>query len=481
MSVHVDRLKMTTDIPASISTPDLVETRLGTLRFADGFPDQPTVEKIFDNLDFQRAVQAYLQGLPAVSLVGMRKGLREWGPDNTTVVVHQDLVDSRSLYLTANCNTVYWWIWLDTKAGPLVLEIPPKVLGLINDFWFRWVVDTGIAGPDKGEGGKYLLLPPGYSGAVPDGYYVVRAPTFGVWAPFRSFLTNGDPAPGVENVKHHLRIYPLSQAANPPQITFVNASGKAFNTIAPADYTFFEYLNQVIQEEPTDATDPNTLGLLASIGIVNGQPFAPDARMKAILVEAAKVGDATARAITYRYRDPAAFFYPNSAWRMGYPGGYAFEQDGARVWDGYISFYFYATGVTPAMESKMVGKGSQYAAAFVDAKGDPLDGGKSYRLHLPPQIPVVDFWSVIVYDSQTRSMLQTNQQFPMVGSQTEGLLVNPDTSVDVYFGPTAPTGKERNWVQTIPGKGWNTILRLYGALEPWFDKTWRPGEIEPTA
>jgi len=261
-------------------------------------------------------------------------------------------------------------------------------------------------------------------------------------------------------------------------LNFVNVSGRDFSTDAPADYAFWEYLNQVVQEEPTESIDPVTLGFYASIGIRKGKPFAPDARMKKILTEAAAVGDATARAITFRMRLKEAYYYPNSAWRGGFIGGYEFKDNGALILDAYSSFFFYATGVTPAMDSKVVGQGSQYMAAFVDSKGKPLDGGKNYRLHLPPNIPVANFWSVILYDNQTRSMLQTDQQWPAVSSQTKGLQVNPDSSVDIYFGPKAPKGKENNWVQTVPGKGWNTLLRLYGPLQPWFDKTWRPGEIE---
>jgi hypothetical protein len=261
---------------------------------------------------------------------------------------------------------------------------------------------------------------------------------------------------------------------------FVDISGKAFNTIGPGDYSLFEFVNRVIQDEPIDALDPDTLGLFAAIGIEKGKPFAPDARLKKILTEAAAVGDATARSVTYRSRMKDAYFYPNSAWVTPFIGGsYKFEQDGAVNLDAKNMFFFYATGVTPAMTMKMVGEGSQYAGAFVDAKGNPLDGSKTYRLHMPPNIPAKDFWSFTLYDNQTRSMLQTDQQSPAVGSLTKGLLVNADGSVDVYFGPKAPSGKEANWVQTIPGKGWNTLLRLYGPLEPWFNKTWRPGEIEP--
>ena len=290
------RMKMTTDIPAGIAMPDTVETRLGTLKFFDGFPDNASVEKLYDNLDFQRAVQAYLLGLAPVSQLANRKGMAEIGPFNLTVPIFEDRMDSKSLFLTPNNNTPYTWFWLDLHEGPLVLEVPPKVLGAIDDMWYRFVTDLGFTGPDKGAGGKYLILPPGFNGDVPTGYFVVRPATFSVWVPWRSFLVDGDPKPGVDLVEKYTKIYRLKDAANPPPLKFAHVSGKAFSTLAPADYAFWEYLNQVVQEEPTDTVDPTTLGLFASVGIQKGKPFSPDARMKKILSEAVVVGDATARA-----------------------------------------------------------------------------------------------------------------------------------------------------------------------------------------
>lgn len=221
--------------------------------------------------------------------------------------------------------------------------------------------------------------------------------------------------------------------------------------------------------------------MLAAIGIEKGKPFAPDTRMKNILTEAVAVGNATARAITFRTRMKEAYDYPNSAWFTAFVGGdyQFFSQPGVRNLDARTLFHYYATGVTPAMALKRVGIGSQYAAATTDYQGKPLDGSKTYTIHLPPNIPAKNFWSFVVYDNQTRSMLQTDQQFPSIGSQKEDIVVNPDSSVDVWFGPTAPKGHESNWVQTIPGKGWNVLFRLYGPEQSWFDKTWKLGEFEP--
>ena len=225
--------KMTTPIAPGVATPNHLDTSIGPLDLIDGSPTPATMEKIYDNLDRSRALQAYLLAIPIVSQAGMRDTIRKFGPDNRTNVIWETLADPKTVELTANDNTIYSFIWIDTHKGPLVVEIPPKVLGAVDDFWYKWVADIGITGADHGAGGKYLILPPGYKGDVPQSYFVVRPSTYGSWMPFRSFLVDGSPKPGVEAVKKTLKIYQLSDATNPPPMNFVNAYGLPSNFVFP--------------------------------------------------------------------------------------------------------------------------------------------------------------------------------------------------------------------------------------------------------
>lgn len=472
-------------IPQQIMTPDTVETRIGTLNFFDGFPTKETTQKVYDNLDFMRGVETFLNFIPAASIEGMRQGMAGLGAVSSShVVMMEQLLDASPLFLTGNTDTVYASAILDLeKDGPTVVEVPPgSGPGTVNDAYFRFVVDMGAPGPDKGKGGKYLILPPDYKGTPPSGYFVARSTSHVNWLILRGFLVDGKPDAATKSFKEGLKVYPLAQAQNPPAMQFINGSKKAYNTIHANDFTFYEELAHVIAREPIDFIDPELRGLAASIGIRKDKPFAPDARMKAILTEAVAVGNATARAIIFQTRDPEAYYYPDSKWKTGFVGGdYKWLIDGGkggRNLDARTLFFYQATVNTPAMVLKIPGVGSQYAYTEMDKDGNYLDGSKHYRLRMPPNVPAKDFWSVVLYDPQTRSELQTTQAFPSKNNKRDALVSNADGSIEIHFGPKAPIGKENNWIQTVPGKGWYTMLRLYGPLPPWFDKTWRPGEIE---
>ena len=473
--------KMATEIPKGIATPDKLDTRIGTLTSVDGVPDKETVGKIYDNLDFQHGVQAFLSGIQIASMHGLRKGLLGFGPANITAVLWEDLMDSKSLWLTPNTTSVYMASWLQMTDEPWVIETPPDVLGIIDDHWFKYVGDFGRLGPDKSKGGKFLILPPGYKGAVPDGYFVLRTKTYGNWVIWRGFQVDGSTRPAVESTKRIFRMYPLSKKDNPPKMNFVNASGKFNNTIHRMDYGIWEEINAVVQAEPSDGQNPEILGVLASIGIKKDHPFNPDARMKKILTDAAAVGAVTVRTIMSQPRDEGFYLFPgkSAVWTNPFVGGsHEFLGDGASLLDARAAFHFYATGITPAMAAKIIGKGSKYAVAYLDVDGNPYDGSKTYKVNVPANVPAKDFWSFTLYSNQTRAMLQTDQQFPGIDNNKPGIIQNTDGSYDVYFGPKAPKGQENNWIQTIPGKGWNMLFRLYGPLDPWFDKTWRPGDPE---
>ena len=475
------KLKMTTDSRAELITPDKVETSIGTLNFFDGVPTVNTVKKVYDNLDRMRGVEAYLNTISGISIFNIYKGQSGLGAVNANqVIIFDELMDSKSITMTSNTSTLYASFFLHpAKDGPTVLELPANLLGMFNDMWHRYVTDLGAVGPDKGKGGKYLILPPGYEGEIPEGYFIVKSPTNKIFSFVRASTAKGLPA-GVELIKT-MKIYPLSQKENPKSIEWISGSNKYFSFVPPNDYSYYEDLNNLIQEENMTFLDAETRGLLAAIGIVKGKPFAPDSRMKKILTESIAIGNATVRSLMYAPRDKSYYFYPDtdSSWAMGFPyKDTYFEVDGAANLDARPYFYNYAVGVTPAMAMPKAGTGSDYAFGIMDAQKKVFDGSKTYKLHLPKNIPVNDFWAVTIYDTQTRSMLQTDQQFPTKGSQTKGFVQNADGSSDLYFGPTAPEGKEHNWLQTIPGKSWFILLRMYGPLEPWLDKSWRPGEIE---
>jgi hypothetical protein len=519
MARKTSKLKTTADIPPGIAVPDELDTRLGRLTFVDGAPSHDTVEKVYDNLDFTRALDAYMNGYQLVSLQAMHRGLVDSGAeDNSGVLLFSGLMDSQSLFLTANADTVYFIFTINVKDGPMVIETPPDALGLIDDFWFQHVIDFGRPGPDRGQGGKFLLLPPGYDGPLPDsGYHVGQSSTYRMMAFGRSFMVDNDPKPTVEMIKKHLKIYPYTPggygtsiatllegkvpAGKPAPITpvkFVEGTGLAVNTLPPSDRTYYEMLSETVQSEPGGTLSLEIMGSFAAIGIVKGQPFSPDERMKEILSDAAAVACATGRALNFRFQDKDGWaFYPGSAWyNMLFQGGSGFQtpppavtkegikpypQTGYRTLNARFGFFAFATGITPAMCMRLTNVGSQYLICGLDADKNYFDGGKTYRCTLPPNIPENNFWSLTVYDNQTRSMLRTPQRFPRAGSQSypsSAAVANADGSVDIHFGPKAPQGKESNWIQTMPGKGWFTILRLYNPLQPLFDKSWQIGEIE---
>ena len=401
----------------------------------------------------------------------------------------------------------------------MVLEVPPKVLGALDDMWFRWVTDFGLPGPDRGTGGKYLILPPGYDGPVPEGgYFVARSRTNRLLIMGRAFLENkSDPKPAAESIKKFTKIYPyepggvgttiaeflsgkakLGRVSEPPATVFHDGSGKAMNTVPPNDWSFYDMLNEIVQQEPATSLNPEQMGSVAAIGIIKGKPFAPDERMKRIMTEALAVANATSRSLFMNPRDPSWFYYPGSAWmNFLFVTGYEFEtpiplvtRDGVKPFpptgyrqlDARTAFFYYVTGITPAMAMRVTGIGSQYLINMLDADKNYFDGSKTYKVTLPKGIPEANFWSLTLYDNQSRSMLDTPQRYPRTGSQSypsPAAEPNPDGATTVYFGPKQPDGVKRgNWIQTIPNKGWFLILRLYSPLEPFFTKKWRPSEVE---
>ncbi len=471
--------KYAADVPEILITPDKVETELlGDLEFFDGMPSEATVKKSYDFLDLSRGVETFLNGMPAASVYAMLEGLKKEGLKPGDLGIFESLLDARGLLLTANSTTPYAFTEVDLKNGPVVVEIPGPVLGTLDDAFFRFVSDVGLTGPDQGKGGKYLFVGPDYEGDIPEGYFVAKSKTYRHWLLMRVFVKDGDLKSSINELKEGFRCYPLAKANKPPKQKVIDLSGKKFNTIHANNEYFYEELNAVIQYEPADAFNPELVGLFASIGIKKGQAFAPDARMQKILKDAVAIGNASARSLVFRPRNSEFYYYPDRQWYTCFTGNYDFMDNGEMVLDNRIMMHYVATGITPAMVKPKVGTGSAYAFTPHDSEGNYLDGGKTYKVTLPAPIPMNNFWSFTVYSGQHRSMLETDQELAGLDSNIPTIKQNEDKSYTVWFGPKPPKGHEDNWIQTMPGKSYNVMLRLYGPLEPWFDKTWKPGDFE---
>lgn len=509
-------------ILAALTTPDKVVAGDRTVEFDSGTPTAQGADDAYDIIDRAAAFDAFVQGLPAVSLWAAHKGFVQAGIKDGEVLITSGLMDCRSLFLTGNCDTVYFIVFLDLSDGPVLVDFPPDVLGAADDMWWRWITDFGTAGPDRGRGGRYLFTAPGYDGPLPEGgVFLARSRTNRVAVFGRAFLQDDDPAPVVARIKDRLKITPyapgglgssiasfltgqspLGQPEQPRTPRFVEGTGLAINTCPPSDpQAFYQLLDEAVQAEPASALDPEVAAPIAAVGIVKDQPFSPDQRMTAILAQAGAAANACVRAVAMRPRPAEGFhYYPDtdSNWISPlFAGGYSFQippplvtgagikpfpDTGAKKTFARSSFLYMATVISPAMCMNLPDIGSQYLAATMDSDGRTLHGGSTYRVRLPAGMPAGKFWSFTAYDNQTRSMVVTDQRFPRAGSQsypTPAAMPDADGTITVWFGPAKPDGvADGNWIQTDPERAWFVILRLYSPLPAFFDKSWRPGEIE---
>ena len=436
---------------------------------------------MYDYLDRSRAVNVFLNSIPALSMYTLREGQAKVGcAASNQICIWDTLMDSTTTLLTGNTSTMYAVGFLDLeKDGPTVIDLPPGMLGILDDMAFHYMTDLGVAGPDKGKGGKFLVLPPGYKGDVPDGYFVVPSKTNGVWVFMRGYLDKGLKAAS-ENIRNNLKVYPLAKGSSPDKMEFINVSGKAMDTVLPNDYSFFEKLHALIQTEPADYLGPEAKGMMAAIGIEKGKPFNPDARMKKILVDAAAIGNAAARAISYFPRDPGNLIYgENSAWVMAYANkDTTFTTNGAYRLDPRVLFHFrlYLCLARHGGDGGRQGLGLWPGHAGCEQTG----AGRIEDLQTAPATEPAGqgFLGCHHVRHPDTFTAADGSAVPDAGQPGQGIKKNADGSYDIYFAPKPPKGQESNWLQTIPGKSWWIGLRMYGPEQAWIDKTWRPGEIE---
>jgi hypothetical protein len=458
--------------------PANMATQFGNLDFIRGsFPTEASAQKIYDEMDLQRATQAYMDFYPALSLYAIINAqARDFEFETTSDIGVIAYMKPSENYLTGNDVTPYGVGALDLKTdGPTVVEVPPGMLGTANDALFKFLTGFGAVGPDKGEGGKYLFLPPGYKGNVPDGYFPIKSSGYRVWVMMRGFGEIGTGDQAVQWFKERLKIYPL--ATGPRKNIAVNASGKGINSLPPEDGSVFTMLDEIIQHEPTELFNPEMLGRLATLGIEKGKPFKPDARMKRILDQAAKQGVAMSRAILYSSRDPEINYWSGRHWEKMFVRNTEFTKNGFNDIDARTLWHYQAIVVSPHLIATKPGVGTAYLTAFRDKNGKYLLGDQPYRLRVPANPPVKRFWAVTAYDPASRSLLDSGGNITV--SSLGKPRVNADGTVDVFFSPTKPNDVgENNWIKTDPKKGYFVVFRFYGPLEGYINKTWVLNDFE---
>ena len=464
-------------VPVSAET---IQTRIGELEFThdfeNGYPTDATVEKLYDEIDFQRACQAYLWGLPLVSIAEWQHAHEEiFGAGDGDFVIYTTYRDKQGI-LTANVTTPYVFAIADlTRTGPLVLELEPgpNASGL-GTFWQLAIVDIGAMGQDQGKGGKYLILPPGSDMPDVEGYFMAHMPTQNLFIGVRAL--DPDNEKGMAWIRS-LQLYPYAERDNPPSTEFIDAGSRDWSHMQPRGMAYWERLADIINNEVVQEHDRVMMAMLKPLGIEKGKPFNPNDRQKEILTEAALVGEAMAKATTYEKRFDDVLYRPDTHWKYVMVWDWTHETEHYHQLDEMASYTYEAIGTGRAMATQMPGVGQAYLGAYKDSEGEWLDGGTSYRLHVPPNPPMKQFWSVVVYDVDTRCPIDNEQQIGARSSRMD-LIENDDGSVDIYFGPKAPAGKEKNWIPTVPSKGWFAYLRLYAPTEPYFERSWKLPDIE---
>jgi hypothetical protein len=456
-------------------------TEAHSYAFEHGFPTRDGTRRAHDDADFERAVIAYHFWYPTISCEGVFDGGRQAGlRDNAGMMIMS--AGPRHVFFTPNSDTPYGAANLDLSAGPFVIEIPPgPFIGLVNDHHQGWILDVGLPGPAGDKGAKHLVLPPGYQGDVPAGYFSGRSSSNKVFVALRSLPIKGVDAAmdGLRSV----RIYPLSTAAKPRLLEVIDFTDKAVDCTClrwEDNFQFWQKLHEVIDAEPLVPHFLPMYGELAALGIEKGKPFAPDARMKGLLERAASVGrdQLLVSAFASDRADRLAWKDRKWEWAGLVPESAQFETRSGIDLEARDRWFAQAIVTSPAMFRRSVGAGSLYWLGNRDATGAFVDGGRSYRLRVPLPVPGKLFWSVTIYDAVTRSEVQTAQGKAALRSMFELKDVGGAGSVDLFFGPKAPAGQEGRWIQTIPERGWFAYFRIYGPEGPAFDGSWKPGDFE---